>query len=98
VKATERLYLTVDRSRVVKEGDPDAAFLYRTPGKEISADDMKRYGLTESKAEKNAESKAQNAPPENKAEAAPEDDKAEEASDAESKDTDESPRRGRARS
>jgi hypothetical protein len=45
VKATERLYLTADRERVVKEGDPDAAFLFSTPGKEISAEDAKRFGI-----------------------------------------------------
>lgn len=87
MKATERLYLTKNRDRVVKEGDLEAAFLFVTPGKEISAADVKKYGLEEPKASKKeeekveVEAKAVDAPPENKAEAP-----------AEVKDT---PRRGR---
>lgn len=47
VTVTERLYLTADRERVVKEGDPAAAFLFATPGKDVSAEDAKRYGIKE---------------------------------------------------
>ena len=43
--ADRRLYLTADRERVVEEGDPDAAFLFVTPGKEVSDADAERYGL-----------------------------------------------------
>lgn len=75
MKATERLYLTVDRTRVVAEGDPDAAFLWKTPGKDISAAEAKQYGITEPKKAKDepraeeelAEAKAVEEPPENKA-------------------------------
>ena len=45
VVVTERLYLTADQSRVVREGDPAAAFLFATPGKEIALDVAVRYGL-----------------------------------------------------
>lgn len=43
--ADRKLYLTADRERVVEEGDPEAAFLFVTPGKEISAADAEKYGL-----------------------------------------------------
>ena len=58
VTATERLYLTADKERVVKEGDPDAAFLFVTPGKEISAEDAKRYGIKEAAKPANKEAEA----------------------------------------
>jgi hypothetical protein len=41
-KVDKRLYYTADKSRVVEEGDPDAAFLYATPGIEVPADEYKR--------------------------------------------------------
>lgn len=47
--ATERLWLTADRERVVRDGDPSAAFLFATPGKAISTEDVERYGLTKSR-------------------------------------------------
>jgi hypothetical protein len=46
----ERLWLTADRERVVRDGDPEAAFLFATPGKRISAEDAKRYGLVGKKS------------------------------------------------
>ena len=49
--ADRRLYLTADRERVVEEGDPDAAFLFVTPGKQISDADAERYGLKPARAE-----------------------------------------------
>ncbi len=55
MKADRRLYLTADRSEVVEEGDPKAAFLFATPGSEISDADAKRYGL---KMQKKPEDKA----------------------------------------
>lgn len=66
-KVTERLYLNADKTKVVKEGSPDAAFLYATPGKEIPAEEAERYGLTSSRkaAEKSEDKKA--AAPANKA-------------------------------
>lgn len=45
VIASEKLWLTADRSRVVPDGDAEAAFLFCTPGKAISDDDAKRYGV-----------------------------------------------------
>lgn len=44
-KATGRYYLTADKSRVVAEGDPEAAFLYCVPGTELDADEAERLGL-----------------------------------------------------
>jgi hypothetical protein len=50
VIADRRLWLTADREQVVEEGDPSAAFLFATPGKEVSDADAERYGLKASKA------------------------------------------------
>lgn len=55
--ADRRLYLTADRSEVVEDGDVRAAFLFTTPGKEISDADVKRFGLGETKAAAKAEDK-----------------------------------------
>lgn len=68
--ATERLWLTADRERVVKDGDPQAAFLFATPGKKISAEDVERFGL---KARKRAPENKAMQPDEDKAVAAEED-------------------------
>ena len=65
--ADRRLYLTADKERLVEEGSADAAFLFATPGKEISDEDAERYGLT---AKPKAETK-QADPPEDKQAAAP---------------------------
>ena len=63
VKITERLYLTADKERVVPEGDPEAAFLFATPGKEISAEDAEKYSLGAKKqAAKPADKQASPAP------------------------------------
>lgn len=43
--ADRRLWLTVDKSRVVEEGDPDAAFLFASPGTEVTAADVQKYDL-----------------------------------------------------
>lgn len=45
VEAEERLWLTADRERIVAEGDPEAAFLYASPGKRIDRLEAVRYGL-----------------------------------------------------
>ena len=45
--ATARLWLTADRSRVVPEGDPAAAFLFAIPGRAVSRAEALRYGLIE---------------------------------------------------
>lgn len=65
VTADRKLWLTADRKTVVEDGDPKAAFLFATVGKEISDEDAKRYNVgTKSKAK--TEDK-QAAPAENKA-------------------------------
>lgn len=43
--ARERLWLTADKSRAVKDGDPEARFLLCAPGQQISKADAERYGL-----------------------------------------------------
>lgn len=43
--STERLYVTADRSRVVFEGDPAAAFLLVPKGVEIPKEAIERYGI-----------------------------------------------------
>ncbi len=45
VIAQERMFLTADRSRVVPEGDPDAASLYAAPGHRIPAGAVEQFGL-----------------------------------------------------
>jgi hypothetical protein len=66
--AKERLYFTDDRTRVVKESDPDSAFVFLGPGQECSEAEARKYGLLdepEAKAiSKPAENKAVGAPPE----------------------------------
>lgn len=42
----ERLWLTADRDKAVKDGDPDAAFLLGNEGDEIPAEQAKDLGLT----------------------------------------------------
>jgi hypothetical protein len=62
---TERLFVNADKSKIVPEDSPEAAFLLATPGKRLSAQEAAKYGL-----------KAKSAAPENKAKAAPEETKA----------------------
>lgn len=45
-KVKTRLYWTQDKSRVVEEGDPEAAYLYAAAGTEVPEADAERYGLT----------------------------------------------------
>lgn len=58
--AKEKLYLNADQTKVVEEGDPEAAFLFTTPGKRVSKEDAERLGLVK-KAEPKAD-KAKAAP------------------------------------
>ncbi|TCO54144.1 hypothetical protein [Actinocrispum wychmicini] len=44
VEITARLYRTAN-DRIVREGHPDAAFFYGTPGTYISVTEAERYGL-----------------------------------------------------
>ena len=59
-----RLWLTADKSRLVEEGDPDAATLFCGPRDGISEADAERFGI---KAAPPLEDKAVKAPPEDKA-------------------------------
>ena len=43
--AKERLYLTADGTRVVREGDPDAASLFVAKGRDVSDADIEKYQL-----------------------------------------------------
>jgi hypothetical protein len=45
VIADRRLYLNADKSRIVEDGDPTAAFLLATPGTTIPAADVAALGL-----------------------------------------------------
>lgn len=56
--AKTRAYLTADGSRVVAEGDPEAATLYITPGREVDADEAERLGLVALDAQVAAATKA----------------------------------------
>lgn len=71
MKLDRTIWITADRDRVVEEGDPEAAFLLGTAGKEIPDDEAERLGIKPAKAskpepEKPAEEK-QAPPPANKA-------------------------------
>lgn len=50
--ASERLYLTAN-DRVVREGDPEAAFLLVCAGGELPVDVAERYGLKQCPAPAN---------------------------------------------
>jgi hypothetical protein len=66
-----RYFLTADKSRVVREGDPEAATLYTTAGREVDEAEAERLGLLQLEAE-GPEAKAVEAPEtENKAQAPP---------------------------
>lgn len=58
VIAQERLYLNADKSRVVKEGDKDAAFLLAAVGQPIAAGVAKRLGLIGEEVKPEAQSAA----------------------------------------
>lgn len=49
VEAVDPIWLNADRTKVVAEGDPEAAFLFASPGKRISVEDAARYGLISEK-------------------------------------------------
>ena len=61
MQAKERMWLTQDRARLVKEGDPEAAVLYAVPGTVIPESAVERFGLKGgrlTKSRKPAEDKA----------------------------------------
>jgi predicted flap endonuclease-1-like 5' DNA nuclease len=45
--AKDRLYLTADKGRLVREGDPDGAFLYCAPGDEFPPSAVERFKLVD---------------------------------------------------
>ena len=45
VTATQRLWLTVDRSRLVPDGHRDAAVLFCVPGTHLAVEDARRLGI-----------------------------------------------------
>jgi len=47
MEARERLYMTRERDRVVRQGDPAAASLYAAVGDEIPASAAERFGIVE---------------------------------------------------
>lgn len=63
--ATERLWLTADRERVVPDGSSEAAFLLANEGTEVPAEEVERLGLSGRKTAAKPEDK-QAATPENK--------------------------------
>jgi hypothetical protein len=70
VLSQKRLYLTSDRSRVVEENDPDAAFLLVGSGCELPDLVALKYGIIVVQEEKAVEAPSENKaiqfPPENK--------------------------------
>ncbi len=44
--ADRRLYLDADKSKVLEEGDPAAAYLFCRPGRPISVEDQEAFGLS----------------------------------------------------
>jgi hypothetical protein len=69
MKATKRLFVNADKSKIVEEGSADAAFLLVGEGQEISDEDAEKYGLLDVSRE--TEEKAIESAPENKAVKAP---------------------------
>lgn len=47
MEAKERLYLTADATKLVREGDPEGATLYCAPGDEIPDEAVERFGLVD---------------------------------------------------
>lgn len=86
--AKRRLFVNADKSKIVDEGSEEAAYLLAGEGVEVSAEDIKKYGLkktdvgdtpksqTEASLEAEAEAKAAEAETQAKAVAAPPENKA----------------------
>ncbi len=60
MQAKERLFLNADKTRLVKDGDKHAAFLYAVPGDEIPESAAKKFGLVDGQLE-NGEAEAADA-------------------------------------
>lgn len=59
VRMEQRLWQTADRTKLVLDGDPEAAFLFCVPGGYVSLTDAKRYGLVEDEGSKKPEKKSE---------------------------------------
>jgi hypothetical protein len=75
-RSDKRLYVNADKSKVVEEDSPDAAYLLVGKGGTVSDDDAKKYNLSAPKktevTEVTPEAEAKREPaPANKAEAMP---------------------------
>lgn len=70
MKLDRTLWLTSDRDRVVEDGDPEAAFLLGTAGKEIPDAEAERLGIEPASKKAQAEEKKADEPAD-KAAAAP---------------------------
>lgn len=57
MEAKERLYLTSNKEKLVREGDKRASFLYAVPGDEIPASAADKFGLKEGKLPATKEAK-----------------------------------------
>lgn len=75
MKADKRYYVNADRSKVVEEGSPEAAYLLAAEGTDIPTEDAKRYGLGRYAPESD-EQPPDGPPPDPKAEHKPADGKA----------------------
>ncbi|RVQ76121.1 hypothetical protein [Sinorhizobium medicae] len=47
MQAKERMFLNADKTKLVKDGDKTAAFLYAVPGDEIPASAAEKFGLVD---------------------------------------------------
>ncbi|RVG08814.1 hypothetical protein CN234_16815 [Sinorhizobium meliloti] len=47
MQAKERLFLNADKTKLVKDGDKHAAFLYAVPGDEIPESAASKFGLVD---------------------------------------------------
>lgn len=50
MQARERLFITADKTRLVREGDPKGAFLYAAPGDEIPDSAAEMFGVVDGMA------------------------------------------------
>ncbi|MFQ5775857.1 MAG: hypothetical protein ACE5GS_15145 [Kiloniellaceae bacterium] len=54
MEATERLWLTADGTKLVREGDPRATTLYAVPGDEIPERAAAQFGLVDGRLKRRA--------------------------------------------
>lgn len=61
MQAKERLFLNADKTRLVKDGDKHAAYLYAVPGDEIPESAAKKFGLVDGRLKGSDEAEAADA-------------------------------------